>query len=128
MQVKAGVDPVNGRPTWEVYDQASDGTVALVAVLLPDDLQGKGIDDAYVTATRCFLYAPIAGEELMMRVSAPGTGTGNAIAVGDRFMIDDGTGNLVANSGGASVPFIATESVDDVTSGGTLVRCMYTGH
>jgi hypothetical protein len=128
MQPSAGVALVNGRMQWEVFNQAADGTLALIAVLLPDYLQGKTKDDAYVTLTRCYLYCPAMGEELNMLVAVPGTGTGDNIAVADRLMVDDGTGILVADSSGASVPFIATEAVDDVAAGGTLVRVMYTGH
>lgn len=128
MQLQAGTEPVGGRHTWEVFNQASDGTVALIAVLLPDALQGKLATDAYVSGTRCFLYCPVAGEELNVLVAHAGTGTGDAIAIGDRFMVDDGTGLLIANSGGASVPFIALETLDDVVATGTLCHCMYTGH
>lgn len=128
MQIKAATEPEGGRHTWEVFNQASDGTLALIAVLLPDELQGKLATDAYVTATRCFLYCPIAGEELNMLVAAPGTGTGDSFAIGDRLMVDDGTGILVADSSGASVPFLVMETVADVVAAGSLVHCMYTGH
>lgn len=129
MQIQAGTAPNNGRNTWEVYNQSADGVRALVAVLREDHLQGKTIDDAYVTGKRGFLYCPAMGEELYMRVAFPGTGTGDAIAVGDKFMIDDGTGLLVAVGGSEqSAPFQAIENVDDVEAEGTLVLCIYTGH
>lgn len=128
MQIAAATEPVGGKHTWEVFNQSADGVEALIAVLLPDHLQGKTATDAYVTGTRCFLYCPAMGEELNVLVAAPGTGTGNSFAIGDRLMVDDGTGLLVADSSGDSVPFVVLETVADVVAGGTLTHVMYTGH
>lgn len=129
MQIKAGVEPVNGRHTWEVFNGAADGEQTLIAILREDDLQGKTVDDAYVSGTRGFLYCPIPGDELLVRVAAPGTGTGDSFAIGDKLIHDDGTGHFVATTGTPeSEPFIVLETMSDVEADGTLVHVMYTGH
>jgi hypothetical protein len=131
MQIKAAVEPVNGRFQWAPYDPAADGDQRIVAVLLPDALQGKTADDAYVSLTRCFLYCPIAGEELNMLVTDVDTGTADTFAIGDLLMIDDGTGKLIDTTGTPEMEsFICLETNPDSTSTQTdmLVWCMYTGH
>jgi len=129
MQIKAATEPVGGRHTWEVYNASADGDQRIIAVLLPDQLQGKIATDAYVTGSRCFLYCPAMGEELNMLVSAAGTGTGDSVAIGDLLIVDDGTGLLVATSSGEeSEPFVVMETLTDVVAGGTLTHCMFTGY
>jgi hypothetical protein len=122
---------IGGRPVWAVYDVSADGIPGIVAVLLPDTLQGQLATAAYVTGTRCFLYCPIAGEELNMLVAdVSGTGTSGteAKAVGDVMMIDDGTGKLVDDSSGSSKPFVLLEAQTEPISADALLHCMYTGH
>lgn len=125
MQVKAGTSlDANGHPTWEVFNQAADGSVALVAVLC--EAMHKTIDDAYADGDWGQVYCPIAGEYMMVLV-ADIPGTGDTISVGDRFMIDDTTGKLVAESSADSVPFIAMENRDALTEDDHVLM-MYTGH
>jgi hypothetical protein len=126
MQVVAATEPVEGRFTWQVFDQASDGRRSLIAVLLEDDNQGKGSDDAYVSGTRGRMYCPVAGEELNMRMLDV-AGTGDDHAIGDRLMVDDSTGKLVVDSSGESVPFVCLETATDPTAD-ALLWTMYTGH
>lgn len=128
MQIQGGTAMSSGVFTWEVFNQAADGSRSLVCVLLEDHLQGKTYDDAYVSGTRGFMYCPIAGEYLNMRLQdAAGTGAASDYAIGDRLMIDDTTGLLIDNSSGESVPFICLELLTDLTADNvTLV--MYTGH
>ena len=129
MQIAAAVEPISGRHSWTAYDVNADGDQRLMAVLLPDQLQGKGPTDAYAAGDRCFLYCPIAGEDLNMLVSAAGTGASDAQAIGDLYIADDGTGYLVATSSGEeSEPFICMETVADVVATGTLVWCKFTGY
>jgi hypothetical protein len=131
MQITAATAPVGGRFTWEVANYGADGDQRLVAVLLPDSLQGKNATDAYVSGDRCFLYCPIAGEELNMLVADVDTGTADTFAIGDLLMVDDGTGKLVDTTGTPeSESFICLETNPDSTSTQTdmLVWCMYTGH
>lgn len=131
MQVKAATEPVNGRHTWEVYNAAADGNQRLIAVLLPDRLQGKLATDAYADGDRCFLYCPIAGEELNMLVTDVNTGTSDSFAIADILIVDDGTGKLIATTGTPeSEPFICLETYADPTSTQTdfLLWCMFTGY
>ncbi len=129
MQVKAATEPVGGRPTFEVYNAAADGDQRLIAVLLEDHLQGKIATDAYVTGSRGFLYVPAAGEELNMLVAVSGTSTGDAQAIGDLLIVEDGTGLLVPTSSGEeSEPFIVMETLTDVVAAGTLTHVMHTGY
>lgn len=129
MQIKAATEPVNGRFTWEVYDRISDGIRALVAVLLPNDNEGMIATTAYVSGTRGFIYCPAPGEELNMLIGdISGTGGSSDFAIGDRLMIDDGTGKLVDALGNVeSVPFILLETITDLTAD-YLAWCMYTGY
>ena len=131
MQIKAATAAVNGRFTWEVFNSDADGDQRLVAVLLPDQLQGKLATDAYTSGDRCFLYCPIAGEELNMLVTDVDTGTADTFAIGDLLMIDDGTGKLVDTTGTPEMEsFICLETNPDQTAAQAdmLVHCMYTGH
>ena len=129
MQIKAGVAAIMGRLTWEIFNGAADAERCMIAILLEDNLQGKTTEDAYENGKRCRLYCPLMGDEVNVRVGAPGTGTGNAITIGDKFLLDDGTGICVATTGSPeSEPFIAAEDVADVVAAGTLVHCFYTGY
>ena len=107
-------------------NQAADGTLALVAVLLPKHIEGGIATAAYVDGDRCYLYCPAPGEILNMLV-ANISGTADSFAIAARMMIDDTTGKLVADSSGASVPFIIVETSAALTAD-TLLACMYTGH
>jgi len=127
MQVLAATEPVGERFTWTVFDAAADGDQRLIAVLLPKDNEGGLATAAYVTGDRCFLYIPAMGEELNMLVANVG-GTGDSFAISDIMMVDDGTGKLIATTGGPeSEPFIIMETVAALTAD-TLVRCMFTGY
>ena len=135
MLLKAATEPVNGRHTWEVYSspRLSDahGDQRLVAVLLPDVLQGKLYSDAYVTGSRCFLYCPIPGEELNMLVKDIDTGTSDTFAIAELLMIERGTGKLLKATGTVeSEPFMCLETYADPTSTQTdfVLHCMFTGY
>jgi len=129
MQIKAAVEPVGGRLTYEAYAPGTDGERRPILVLLADDLQGKLATDAYVTGTRCKLYAPIMGEEMNVLVSAAGTGTGDSIAIGDLLIGNTGDGLLIKTTGDPeSEPFQSMETLTDVVATGTLTHVMYTGY
>lgn len=126
MEIKPGVAPASGRFQWQAFQTPADGKPAIIAVLLPDSLQGKLNTDAYVTLTRCFLYCPAMGEDLnVLRLDI--AGTADDVAIGDLFMVDNPTGKLIANSSGGSVPFIALETITDPVAD-TLMWVKYTGH
>lgn len=124
MQIKAGTEPTNGRHSWEPYGTTSnggDGAPRQVVVLLEDDKQGKTYDDAYVTGTRGFLYCPIPGEELNVRMdNISGTGSGTEdLSIGERLLIVEGTGHISPVAVGivaspVSYPFYSLETVTDM--------------
>lgn len=128
----------SGRATWEPFGTtaassnngvAADGDQRLIAVLLPDELQGKAATVAYVTGSRCFLYCPLPGDELnMLFENQSGTGDDTDFVIGDLFMVDDGTGKLlVVDSDAQSEPFAAMETMSDVTAD-ILVHTVFTGY
>lgn len=128
MQVAAATAPVSGRFTWEVYDLAADANRGPIAVLLPDSLQGTLATVAYTTGARCFLYFPAMGELLNMLV-ANIAGTSDTFAIGDKLIVDDGTGKLIATTGSPEAePFDCMETVSTALTADTLTLCRYTGY
>lgn len=127
MQLKASTEPIGGRYTWEVYDKDADGNRGLLAILCEDRFLGRLTSEAYADGDRCFLYVPVPGEELNMLV-ADVSGTADDVAIGDTFIVDDGTGLLIATTGTPeSEPFQALETINDKTAD-QLVHCVYTGY
>ena len=113
--------------SWEVFNGAADGEQALVAILLEDSLQGKTVDDAFVTGTYGRLYCPIPGDEMQVRHNNV-AGTADDVVIGDKLIVDDGTGKFNVTTGSPeSEPFIALEAKVDPTAD-SLVHVMYTGH
>lgn len=127
MQMQAGTALVGTRFTWEVYAPGTDGQRRIIAILLPDRLQGGLSTTAYVTGTRGFLYIPQAGEEFNMLV-ADIAGTADDHAIGDLFIIKSGVGKLIANTGSPeSIPFQCLEAAVDPVAD-ALLWCRYTGY
>jgi hypothetical protein len=128
MQMKAATEPVSGRYTWEVYDQAADGNRpgGPIGVLLE-----KGEGYSYATALEdgyeCQVYVPLPGDELNMLVAASGTATGDAQAIGDKYMVEDGTGLLIATSSPECEPFTCLETLTDVEAAGTMTHVIFSG-
>jgi hypothetical protein len=132
-----------GRWTWDVFGAdaasgnngvAADGDQRLIAILLPDKLQGKTATDAYTASTstvksRIFLYFPAMGEEFnMIFEDISGTGADQDVAVGDQLIVDNGTGKLLVAAGSdESEPFISLEALTDVAAD-TLIHVKYTGY
>lgn len=126
----------NGRFFWEPFGEtgasgdngvAADGDRRLIAVLLPDVLQGKIPTSEIATGEHIFMYCPLPGEELnMIFQNISGTGAAQDIAIGDQLSVDDGTGKLIVASG-ESEPFIALEAQTDVTAD-VLTHVMFTGY
>lgn len=111
---------------WEPWSYSS-GHRRLIAVLLEDELQGKTIEDAYVTGTHCFLYCPIAGEELNMLIAdLAGTGADNTHAAFEQLMVQTATGKLIAESSPESEPFTLLQATTTTTAD-VLAPCVYTG-
>lgn len=129
-----------GRFTYQVYNPADgDGSKpkSALAVLLPDQLQGKTAEDAYTAGARGFLYVPAAGEQLnVLWKNITGTGTGDETNIGDPLTVDAGTGKVILASGSSESPtaanlkispFSALEALTDVTAD-TLLWVEYTGY
>lgn len=127
-----------GRFFWEPFGEtgassnngvAADGDQRLIAVLLPDRLQGQLVTTTIATGSRIFLYCPLPGEELnLIFENQSGTGADADIAIGDQLIVDDGTGKLlVAGGSEESEPFIALEAQTDVTAD-VLTHVMFTGY
>lgn len=115
---------IDGRPSFRARSLTA-GAIGPVAVLLPDSMQGKLATDAYVANTRCFVYYPMAGEELNMLVGDV-AGTGDTIAIGDLYGVNN-DGKLKANSSYASAPFEAMEASAALTAD-KLVWFKYNGN
>ncbi len=131
MQIQAGVSvDGNGHHTFVVYNRDADGNrPAGPHFVLLEAGAGRDADAAYITSGSAFMYVPLPGDELNLRWSEAGTGTGDAVAVGDLAIVDDGTGLLVDTTGSPEVePFAAMEAVSDVVALGTLIWCIATGY
>ena len=76
---------------------------------------GNTPGDAYVSGDRCFLYVPVAGEELNMIVASV-AGTADDVAIGDLFGVETVTGKLKANSSYTATPYQAMETITDPTA------------
>jgi hypothetical protein len=129
MEIDPAQPEVNGRLGWRVYQPGANGTQAVIAVLDIDHLNGKTYADAYLDGSHCYLYVPVAGEELNMLVTETGTGTGTAdnIALGDRLEVQSGTGLLIESTSNTAVtnPFVAMEALTGNASP-ALLLCMRT--
>lgn len=129
LQIDPTVALSGGRHTWKIYDRGADGDHPLGphAVLLPDHLQGKTASDAYAAGDRCFLYCPIAGDELNLLVKNI-AGTADDHAAGEILMVDDGTGMMIATTGSPECEVaVLLEAITDPTVD-TLAWCMWSGH
>ena len=128
----AAVEPINGRFTYKAWDGAADGERDEVIILLADFMQGKTKTDAYVSGDRCFLYHPVAGDEIQvlcrnLTSSGSGSGTTDAFAIGDKLIVKDTFGTFIKTTGSPeSEPFKVIETVAALTAD-TLVLCRYTG-
>jgi hypothetical protein len=113
--------------TVEVYTPGADGNRRPIMVLLENQLSGKTYDDAYVSGQRGWVYFPVAGEYLNMRLLDV-AGTGDDHSFGELLIVDNGTGKLIATTGSPeSEPFQLLETITDPTAD-TVALCRYTGY
>lgn len=116
-----------GRHTWIPYDEGADGERTTIWVLLENKLEGKLFTDAYATGDRARFYAPLPGEHLNV-LKGDVSGTADDFAVGDKLIVDDGTGKVIATTGSPEAePFIAMEAIVDPVAD-QLVWCEFTGY
>lgn len=117
-----------GRHTYKIF-AGSDGENPLgpLYILLNDYLRGGDVATAYAAGDRCFLYTPVAGEEFNLLVKNI-DGTGDDHALGEKLMVDGGTGMLIATTGTPeNEPFQLLEAITDPTAD-TLAWVIYSGH
>ena len=127
MEIKAATEPVGGKHTWQAFS-GSTGERKLIAILLENEMIGKGPEDEIASGQKVRMYVPIPGDELLVRVSATGTGTDDAVAIGDKLIITSG-GDFIKTTGSPEAePFEVMETLSDVTAAGTLVHCIFTGN
>lgn len=127
MQLKAATEPSQGNYTWEVFNGAADGERTLIAVLLHDWPNGKTVDQAYANGDIGQLYIPAPGDELNVLLQNQ-AGTADSFAIGDKLIVDKGTGLLIATTGTPeSEPFIVLETLAGLTAD-TLCHVIFTGY
>lgn len=127
MEIVPSTAPANGRFTYRAVTRAN-GAKGPVVVLGPDRLQGGLMTTIYVTATRGFLYWPVAGEELNMYLrDSAGTGTAGEENIGDLLAIEKDSGLLMAGGSLASTPFWLMEH-RGVATGDVHVWVKYLGN
>ncbi len=123
MEIKQTATLTAGRPTYQAWTKAT-GAYGQVVVLCEGG-QGQDADTAYVTGTRGFLYCPIPGDVLNLRVANQG-GTAEDANIGDLFAITQTTGLLIHNSANVFPCFTAIE--DKASAGGEyLLACEFNG-
>lgn len=118
-----------GRPTYKIYNRDADGDQPLGSfwVVRHDYLQGKTVSDSIAAGTRCFVYSPVAGEELNLLIENL-AGTADDHTAGEILMVNDGTGKLIATTGSPETEVAALlETITDPTAD-TLAWCEWTGH
>jgi hypothetical protein len=129
LQIDPSVALKGGRHTYKVYQPGTDGEqpVGPFWVLLPDRLQGRLQTDAYTAGDRCFLYAPLPGDELNLLVLNL-AGTADDHALGEKLVVDTGTGKLIATTGSPETEVaVLLEAITDPTAD-TLAWVMWSGH
>lgn len=105
---------------------SADGDRIPTPILLADTLQGKLATDAYADGDRGFLYWPVNGDEINVLYQNQ-SGTADDVAIGDKLIVDDGTGKLLVSTGSVeSEPFQALEVVTDPTAD-QLIHAVYCG-
>lgn len=127
MTIKAAVEPIGNKFNYEVFNDSADGVQNEVAILLEDELTGRLVTEAWAADQTARVYFPIMGEQFQMLLKNI-AGTGDAFAIGDKLIIDDGTGLLIATTGTPEMePFVVIETQVALTAD-TLVLVRYTGN
>lgn len=117
-----------GRHTFKYPAPGADGGAPTgpYAVVREDSYQGKTTSDAYAAGDRVFLYAPAVGEELNLLL-ADVAGTGDDHTAGERLMVQNATGKMVAFTGTPyTAPATLLETVTDPVAD-TLAWCQWNG-
>lgn len=131
VEMVPGSPEAGGRKHWRRARPGADGARCGIHIVLFDFLQGRTENMPYAVNERGFIYTPVMGEEMNIRVSISGTGTGDEVEPQDGFMVDDTTGNFIPITGSPDfIPWRCMEDAPDIDSFdgdehlGTLVHCM----
>jgi hypothetical protein len=119
-----------GRWTYKYYNPGTDGEMPKGSYWLVTDMLngmiGKTTTDSYAAGERVSLYSPRAGEEvnlLLLNIA----GTADDHAIGEKLMVDTGTGKLIATTGTPESEVAQLlETVTDPTAD-TLAWCQWSG-
>jgi len=136
MEIKPATEPVGGVFNYQAYGTqaasggkfvGADGNRKAVAVLLEKDQEAGIYSDAYAAGDLGRVYYPVMGEWLNV-LFANVAGTSDTLAIGDEFMIDDGTGKLMAvDSDAEAHPFTCLETVATALTADTMIWCRFNG-
>lgn len=127
----ASVALINGKHTYKLYDETADGdhpTGALwVVTNLLNALVGKTLSDTYAAGTRVSVYSPVAGEELNLLLKDI-AGTADDHALGEKLVIDTGTGKWIATTGSPETEFAQLLEVVTDPAADTQAWCQWSGN
>ncbi len=120
----------NGHFRYEVYDRDADGNHPQgPLIILLENGEGNDFTVAYETLHHANLYIPLPGDDLNVRWSTAGTGTGDSLTVGQIGIVDDGTGLIVDTTGSPeSEAFTSMEALTDTVATGTLAWARFSGY
>ena len=121
MQIKAGVEPVQGLFTFEAVSSASPSQTPFI--LLEDDNQGCVATLAYVAGTVGRMYTPLPGDELNL-LFANVAGTGDTFAIGSKAVVNS-VGKFVADTGTPYHKVTVEETVSTALTADALVACTW---
>jgi len=109
---------------YEAWNGAADGERDEVIVLCENPNLGYLPTEAYADGSRFQAYIPVPGDELQVLVAS-----GENIAIGDKLIIDDGTGKCIETTGSPEMePFKALASSGGALGADGLIRVRFTGH
>ena len=101
---------------WEVFNGDADGDTEERVVLIEDFLQGKTAADAYADGARAQAYIPLPGDVINILFKNV-AGTADDVVVGDKMIIDDGTGKAIVTTGSPEQEWYkALEAITDPTA------------
>ena len=128
LDISPAVEPVGGKYTGRIATPGGDGqrNIGPYMILTESNISGRTITTAYEAGETAIAYCPVPGDELLvMKTNEAGT---DVIAIGDKFILDNSSGSLLATTGTPeSEPFISLQTVNAVWTADTLLHVMYTG-
>lgn len=120
LQMKAGVEPINGCYTYEACSTAGANQVPLI--LLEDENQGVNFTTAYADGAFGRMYVPIPGDELNL-LYANISGTSDAFTIAQKVCVNN-AGKFVTTTGTPQKNHQCEETVAAITAD-TLVATLW---